>query len=119
MMTGPLSIGRSSGGLSRLPGRDLGIGFGETVGGALDRKGSERDEGGPDGKHVEIQRWYAEDAGRAVEDEQERRREQQHPEQKQGNQKLTRTAGRLHGNLGALLLRPCASGRARPRRARS
>ena len=40
---------------------------------ALDREGNERDEDCPDGKQVEIERRYAENPGRLVEDDQERR----------------------------------------------
>ena len=69
-----------------VPAGRLRIGLVELVGriAPLDRERDERDEHGPDDEQVKIERRHAEDAGRLVEDDQQRRSQQQHPEQEQG-----------------------------------
>ena len=107
MMTGPLSIGRPSGDLPVISARQLRTGFVIVGMRPLDRDGHKRDEQRPGREQVEIKHWDSEKPGCLIEDDQERGRKNQRPEQEKGDKKLAGTAGSQHR-----LTRGCANGAA-------
>src|SRR5712691_2084943 len=96
MMTGPLSIGRPSGDWPVLSAGHLRTGFVVVGMPPLDRQRHERDERRPDREQVEIKCRYSEKPGCLVEDDQERGRKNQRPEQEKGDKKLAGAAGSQH-----------------------